>query len=242
MGPVIEMVPVTFPTGDVVKVLPHRQAAHGFERWEACMLPALKRECGPGSVLLDVGAEIGEFSVLAALGGAQVHLLEPVWKNWPGMRATWQANLDGPPAGCWQGFVADAVRDIARDDSQGFPRPGNTWPDAADGDILIDQHFGAYLEHKHVPAIMIDGYCARTGAKPTVILVDTEGAEGLVVTGARETILTHRPVVFLSIHPWLYYSDRYGCHQEHLFRFFDEIGYRGRFLGADHEAHWRFAP
>lgn len=237
-----ELVEVTFPTGDLIRVLPHREAAHHFATWEACVLPSLRSACGAGAVLFDVGAEIGEFAVMCAKAGAAVHLLEPVWRNWPGMRATFEAN-GVLPAGCWQGFVADASHDGEQHQGrQGWPRDGELWPDATDGQILLEQHFGVLHEHPHVPAITLDEYAAKTGARPTVITMDCEGAEGVVLAGGLALIRSCRPTVFVSIHPWQHYMDRYKWTQERIFRLFYHANYRGRFLGEDHECHWRFDP
>ena len=49
--------------------------------------------------------------------------------------------------------------------------------------------------------ISLDHFCAESNVAPDVIKVDTEGAELLVLKGARQTLTRYRPMIFLSVHP-----------------------------------------
>lgn len=49
--------------------------------------------------------------------------------------------------------------------------------------------------------VTLDGYCERAGLTPEVIKIDVEGAELGVLRGARATLASCRPLVFLSVHP-----------------------------------------
>jgi FkbM family methyltransferase len=51
-----------------------------------------------------------------------------------------------------------------------------------------------------VHTIRLDDYCAEHGLAPTAIKIDVEGAEMSVLFGARDTLIRHRPVIFLSTH------------------------------------------
>lgn len=46
----------------------------------------------------------------------------------------------------------------------------------------------------------LDAY-AETHAPPTVVKIDTEGAEGDILRGASSVLRTHRPVLFVEMHP-----------------------------------------
>lgn len=49
--------------------------------------------------------------------------------------------------------------------------------------------------------VTLDTYCARHGLVPEVIKIDVEGAELGVLNGARATLASCRPLIFLSVHP-----------------------------------------
>lgn len=231
-------VPVTFPAGQMVRVLAHRV---GYNRkpaveFERVYLEALAAFIRPGMVAFDIGAEEGEFSAFAAGLGARVHLIEPAPTYWPNLRMVWEANRTEPPAGCWPGFFCAPreQRPLER-----VPRSG--WPPEVDGPIILDGQFGSLAEHLHLPALSLDTYCSAMRARPDFLMIDVEGSEGNVLEGAASTLRTVRPVVFLSLHPpeWL---AKYGWTHERLFAYMEAAGYRRTLLGIDHEEHLRFDP
>jgi FkbM family methyltransferase len=52
-----------------------------------------------------------------------------------------------------------------------------------------------------VPCTTLDEYVSRTGLKPDLIKIDTEGTELRAIQGARETIEQHRPTLILELNP-----------------------------------------
>lgn len=241
-----ETVPVVFPTGETVQVLPHREKGHHFGTWEAQFLTRLMETLRPGSVVFDVGAEQGEFACLMAkrVGAERVHLIEPMPENWPNMRSIWEANGLGQPGGCWPAFFSDVPRSVP--DVLDL----RSWPACSIGDMLPDTHFGVVSEHTHLPAMTLDDYVRRMRVAPSVVTIDVEGAEGLVLTGAIQTLMRHRPTVFVAIHApealARFVSQTVFCYrpwaQELLFRFMVTLGYQAKFIADDHEAHWVFTP
>lgn len=252
----VSTVEVQFPAGRRLRVLEHRSRIHDFAAWERCYIEALVALLRPGDVVYDVGAEEGEFAALAAtiVGGENVHLFEPTPTVWPNIRAVWEANGLDAPGGSWQGFAGAELR------GGRLVRTWPNWPACATGPLQPDGRFSVVTERPDIDCITLDVYAEVCGIPPSVVLVDVEGAEVLVVEGARETLRTARPLVFVSVHPadWLArfpaperiarqrpgsaWHLPLGCEQEHLFRAFAEAGYAARWLGTDHEAHWLFYP
>jgi FkbM family methyltransferase len=50
-----------------------------------------------------------------------------------------------------------------------------------------------------VDAITLDSYCSAHNVRPTFIKIDTEGAEKMVLTGGRHTLIEQRPVLIVEV-------------------------------------------
>ncbi len=57
-------------------------------------------------------------------------------------------------------------------------------------------HAGSKIE---VPTETLDGWCTRTGTKPTLIKLDTEGTEARILQHAHTTLDTHKPLILLEV-------------------------------------------
>jgi len=53
----------------------------------------------------------------------------------------------------------------------------------------------------HKRQITLDNFCEENKLKPELIKIDTEGAEVGILKGAYETLRTHQPTIYLSVHP-----------------------------------------
>lgn len=82
----------------------------------------------------------------------------------------------------------------------------------------------------------------REASLPTAVLLkcDVEGAELLVLEGAREFLARHRPELLLSVHPRL--LPRYGHDERAVERFLQSAGYEWTCYDRDHEEHWHACP
>ena len=49
--------------------------------------------------------------------------------------------------------------------------------------------------------ITLDNFCKENEINPDLIKIDTEGAEVGILKGATETLRTHKPTIYLSVHP-----------------------------------------
>lgn len=73
-----------------------------------------------------------------------------------------------------------------------------------------------------VSSITLDRFVADSGIVPDVIKIDVEGAELLVLRGARQVLAQHRPSLLLGVHPyWLPRSDS----TRDIFDLLESLGY-----------------
>jgi FkbM family methyltransferase len=143
---------------------------------------------GPAMVVLDVGAHLGYYSLLAAHLGARVHSFEPSSATIPRLRR----NLDGRatlvPCGVWSEKGKLEYRDFGEEHS-------------AVGSFFApkDGSLGAPVATEVVQVVSIDSYLDDEGIVPDLIKIDAEGAEEHVLRGAQDTIAKHHPVVTIEV-------------------------------------------
>jgi len=140
----------------------------------------------PGQVFYDVGANVGFFSLLASAAVAplgQVIAFEPLPRNLELLRANLALN-DVRNVLIHEAAVADCPGH-ARFTDDASPSMGRMTTD----------------EGITVPTVAIDDLVAAgTLPPPDVIKMDIEGAESLALAGAHDTLLQHRPLLYLSTH------------------------------------------
>lgn len=161
------------------------------------------------TTFVDIGANIGFYSMLAASAGARVEAFEPHSRNvWMLQR---NAALNGFDVKIHAVVLAESERLYLYSPIGGngqISEPGDALP--ADEQQLIN-------------ARTLDAELA--GVKPAVIKIDVEGAEGLVMRGAQAS-LDAKPVVFSEFSASALNSGPVSA-QEYL----DQFGTRGyRFL------------
>lgn len=204
-----------------------------YDYWERERFASIRARVKPGDVLYDIGTEQGWCNLLYAATGARMVLVEPTAEFWPNIRATWERNYPGvTPAGFYDGLLGsrgDDTRSLA-----------TTWPEVSTGP-LIDRNKYEYL-HEHSDGIKqttLDELVERSALVPDAITMDVEGAELLVLRGARRVLSKYSPLVWVSIHPDLGERD-YGIRAEQVHDFMHGLGYAGTHLATDHEEHWLF--
>jgi FkbM family methyltransferase len=212
----------------------HRQRQWEHE-WEAERLDSMHAVLGPGDVMYDCGAEEGDLPALWASWGASVVLIEPGRRVWANMKAIWDANNLPAPLATFPGFAADTERQP--EDAEGLTVGG--WPACADGPVIDNHGFANVWERPDIAATTIDSL-TQLITPPTAITVDVEGAELRVMRGAEQTLRTHRPIVWISVHPQ-FMLDTLGDRASDLYRFMAELGYTVTTLAEDHENHVMFA-
>jgi FkbM family methyltransferase len=180
-------------------------------RWEPDEAAWLRAVLTPGATVVDCGANIGYFSLLAAgiVGAAgRVIALEPEPANLRLLRANlWRNGADNV-----------TVVPAAASDARGllalrFNRDNNT------GDHQV--HAEATAGDTLVPALTIDELVA--GERVDVVKIDTQGADDAVVRGLRATIGAN-PDIKVLIEFWLEGMADRGLTPERVLAEYRELG------------------
>lgn len=156
----------------------------------------LRERVEPGSVVLDVGANLGIYVLcLARWVGphGRVFAFEPN----PGTRTALERHVALNAFEDRVTVVAEAVSDAVGEATfnacgvEGFSRLGVENPELPGGAPIT------------VPVTTLDAFCAREGISPDWIILDIEGYEVAALRGARATV-ANRPGLVVEMHPSLW--------------------------------------
>jgi FkbM family methyltransferase len=179
-------------------------------RLEASPVELLRKWVRPKTVVIDVGANVGFFTLQFAAWvteGGWVIALEPEAVNYEGLRrAVARANLMA---------VVEAIQAAASDvTNTGFLQLNPAHP----GDHRLGPTGVAVAM-----TTLDDLLGARGWPEVSLIKIDVQGAEARVLAGARQTLERFRPVLFIEV------EDRklaqYGSSASELLTFCTEGGY-----------------
>lgn len=205
--------------------------------WERPRLDSMFYNLHRGDVIYDIGAEEGDWPALWALWGCDVFMAEPNPRVWPNIRAIFNANeLAEHNLGSFVGFAAENTTD-----EYPLMQRAGQWPDCAYGELIGDHGFSNLWERPDIPRITIDRISEELGRPPTAITMDTEGSEFEVLKGAERTLVEDRPLVWVSIHPWMLF-DNYHHMVDDLVNWMAARGYAREHLASEHEFHTLFYP
>lgn len=164
----------------------------------------------PGDLALDVGANFGTWSMLAARRGARVIAFEPL----PELAARYRAHaaLNG---------VRDAVVHEAAVGAEEGTLPFFVAREGNSG-VSSFARRGPEDDEVRVPVITLDGFRGLEGVK--LMKVDVEGAEILAFRGARRFLSADgAPVIFFEVDDEL--AARFGASSVDVKRLLVEYGY-----------------
>lgn len=178
----------------------------------------------PGMTVFDVGANIGDytrlFSLLVGARGA-VHAFEPI-----------------PPIHhILTGAVSDRanvrVHQVALGDKAGTREMTVVAGDFGQASLAVgdhvNEHAAASRETFHVRMVTLDELMGdHSLTPPDLIKIDVEGAERIVLAGAKTLIAAHKPVLFFEVFgDW---TRRFGYTPLDLLRDVDALGYTECYL------------
>jgi FkbM family methyltransferase len=184
---------------------------------EAGPIDGLRGLVASGSTVVDVGANIGFFSVRFArwVGPAgRVIAIEPEARNIDSLRRRVARAGLSDVVTCVQAAAAD--RPGARKLARNAGHPG-------------DHHLAD--DGEPVAAVTLDQLTVDDPRRVTLIKIDVQGAESMVLAGADDLIRRHRPALFVEIDgPSL---ERFGSSRTDLIDALLGLGYGGYRLTRD---------
>jgi FkbM family methyltransferase len=195
------------PGGEVIRVLPEYE----YVCWNPDEYRAFREAVRPGTVALDVGANVGAYSTLLGrwVGptGA-VFAFEPAPRVFDGLVRHIEINgligIVRPIAAAVGGSSTTARFLLA--DSAGESRL------AGSSESASPEPRPSSLRSISVPVITIDEFCERERLVPDFIKIDVEGAELSALRGARGTIRARRGhlALFVEMHPSIWPALGFG--------------------------------
>jgi len=195
-----------------------------FGSYSLLVVNAMRRMLRPGDIFVDVGANIGYLSAVAAdLVGptGQVHAFEPVPEYFEKLRRLAAINIQYSiqPNACAAGEEAGAQQIyVAREPGQSTLVP--SYKSAAE-----------IAASRTVPVVRLDAYFAeRKIARVNLIKIDAEGFELPILQGTRRYLETqqHRPAIICEIAPRAYPLMKRSVSE--LRDFMESCGYTARDL------------
>ena len=222
---------VSVTVGGVAMRLGLPFAGVSWETIEPESYVAFRSACTAGGVVFDVGAHIGTYTIIAARAvGAhgQVVAFEPV----PGTRGALVQHLE-------MNTVSDRVRvrDVALGDAPGMLDLFVTSP-VGDAEASPATRPGAVAVR--VVRSTVDAEQAQVARPVTVLKIDVEGQELVVLAGATRVLTHDRPVVLVSAHPAALAAQ--GRAVSDVTSLLAGHGYACRVVAQDHEVHILATP
>jgi FkbM family methyltransferase len=208
--------------------LPLRLARYYGRNYDPAKRLFLARNACRGTDVLDLGAHIGIYTVTMArnVGPAgRVHAFEPA----PDTRAALREVLALNQCERSVEVRGDAVSELAGDADLYL-----TGASVSNANSLVGAAgAGAAIR---VNTVSVDEYVAQHGLDVGLMKIDIEGAELMVLRGARATLRRCRPALTVEVHPRQLLDAGGSSHE--LFVLLEEFGYAVRRGSVALDAHW----
>ncbi len=206
------------PTSYLAKVL-FWQGVEGFEYNLVRVFVELVKEA---RVFLDVGANIGYYSLLAAAYNPDVKIVsfEPLPSAFHYLEKNLALN------GCANATAVKAALSDATGAAQFFASKNPKfldidYPLTSTGALDEAQAArSAVVEAFDVQTETLDNYVASMGETVDLLKLDTEASEHIVLAGAQDVLKTHRPVILCEVLPGKIERDLEAIFKDHGYRMY----------------------
>ncbi|MEA2157505.1 MAG: hypothetical protein QOE11_3645 [Solirubrobacteraceae bacterium] len=183
------------PAAGMLIDVSHSRPSYVLGTAEPEMQQFLRANALPGGVVLDLGANVGFFSLVsAALVGPQGRVVayEPFPLNGAALRRNIELN----------GLTTVEVVQAAVAGRAGTAEFSVGLSDQ-DGSLVGRSGAGSIS----VATVAVDDEMRRLGLRPTLIKIDVEGAEADAITGMTQTLEQARPIVICEMHETVHRPD-----------------------------------
>lgn len=174
----------------------------------------------PGRDVIDIGANIGLFTVLAGtrLSTGRVLAVEPTSGAYGRLQRNIHLNNCAARVIACNVAVTETAGQVSLNAPVGreeYASMGTlTHPGALIGEVAVEV----------VEGVPLDVMVQRYGLSPCLIKIDVEGAEAQVLAGGRQTLIEHRPVIIAELVQE--HLEQMGSSIEQVARYLTDLGYR----------------
>jgi FkbM family methyltransferase len=196
--------------------------AFNFGAYEKAEVDLSRALIEPGASILDVGANVGFYSLTFArlIPDVRICAFEPIPSTFDYLRRHVALN----------GVANVRIFDFGFSD-----REGRTtfyfYPEGSGNASLANLSAGPSVREVVCPLRRLDDFVRSEGIAVDFLKCDVEGAELLVFRGGVETLRTHRPIVLTEmLRKW---SARFGYHPNEIIELLAGLGYRCFTIAGD---------
>lgn len=194
----------------------------GFQEADEGVLRLIKRYLPPDGIFIDIGANIGSFTLVAAriATRGEVHAFEPSDHHFSRLSRNVALNH----------FENVALNKKGLDDKTGYatlflPKLNGEMNNSGAASLYTSADASSTQVTEEVELILLDDYVRTNGIdRIDLIKIDIEGAEFNALKGSIETLQRFRPIVLMELDRDN--LERAGCEPDAILGFWHDLNYR----------------